>query len=62
MNPLLALAIRETPAILGYLKILFATQHPDQPLPSDEDVISAYEAAFSSSLAKDDQWLDQHPE
>jgi len=61
MNPLIALALQETPAILATLKALFATQNPDAPVPTDAEVIAAYQTAFVSSLAKDDAWLAAHP-
>jgi len=61
MNPLVLLAIKEAPAIIATLKSLFAKQHPDQPVPTDEEVIAAYQSALASSLAKDDLWLSQHP-
>ena len=61
MGALLAIALQETPAIIESLKGLFAQQHPDAPVPSDADVIAAYQAALASSLAKDADWLAQHP-
>jgi hypothetical protein len=62
MGTLLGLAIQETPAIIEALKGLFVQQHPDAPVPSDADVIAAYQAALASSLAKDADWLAVHPE
>jgi hypothetical protein len=61
MNPLLQLALQETPAIIAMLRQAFQKQNPDAPLPSDAEVIAAYESAFRSSLAKDAAWLAEHP-
>ncbi len=61
MNPLVLLAIQEAPSIISTLKALFAKAHPGQPEPTDADVIAAYQQALASSLAKDDDWLSQHP-
>jgi hypothetical protein len=61
MNPLLQLALQETPAIIAMLRQAFQKQNPDAPLPSDAEVIAAYESAFRSSLAKDAAWLAAHP-
>lgn len=60
MNPLIAVAIQETPAVIALLKAAFSKAHPDQPPPTEAEIIAAYEAAFQSSLAKDDLWLSQH--
>lgn len=63
MNPqLVTLAIQETPAIIDGLKALFAKQQPDAPVPTDAEIIAAYQSAFVSSLAKDEAWLAAHPE
>lgn len=59
---LLALAIQEAPAIIERLKELFVKQNPNDVPPTSDEVSAAYESAFTSSLAKDDQWLAAHPE
>jgi hypothetical protein len=61
MGALLAIALQETPAIIESLKGLFVQQHPDAPVPTDAEVIAAYQAALASSLAKDADWLAAHP-
>lgn len=61
MNPLLALALQETPTIIDALVKKFSAAHPDEPTPTSEEVIAAYQQAFTSSLAKDDAWLAAHP-
>ena len=61
MNPLLLLAIQEAPTIIGYLKVLFAKANPGAPVPTDIEIINAYEAGFLSSVAKDEAWLSAHP-
>lgn len=63
MNPqLLNVAIQELPAIIGWLKGAFHQNNPTDPVPTDEEVIAAYEAAVASSLARDEQWLAAHPQ
>jgi len=61
MNPLLVLAIQETPAIIALLRDAFKKKNPDQPIPTDAEVVAAWGAAFLSSIAKDDAWLSAHP-
>lgn len=61
MNNLVNVAIAETPAIIEFLKAAFAKAHPNDPSPTDADVIAAYQSAFASSIAKDDAWLAAHP-
>lgn len=58
---LLTLAIQEAPAIIAGLRALFHQAHPDAPEPTEAEVIAAFNAAFISSLAKDDLWLAAHP-
>ena len=58
---LIAIALQETPAIIASLKSLFVAQNPTAPVPTDAEVIAAYNSAFISSLAKDTAWLAAHP-
>lgn len=62
MPPLIALAISQLPSIVSAFRELFARNNPGLPPPTDEEVRAAFEAAFQSSLAKDQAWLDAHPE
>jgi hypothetical protein len=61
MGALVALAIQQLPAV-QFLKDWHQAENPGAPVPSDSDVIAAYQAALASSLSKDDQWLQAHPE
>lgn len=62
MNRLLSLAIQQVPDIIALLRAAFVTQNPNLPEPTDAELIAAYQSAFVSSLARDDQWLAAHPE
>ena len=59
---LAAIAIQNLPAIIDALKGMFLRANPGAPLPTDEEVIAAYQEALASSLAKDANWLAAHPE
>jgi hypothetical protein len=59
---LVAIAIQNLPAIIDSLKGFFHQANPGAPLPTDEEVIAAYQQALASSLAKDAAWLAAHPE
>jgi hypothetical protein len=61
-NPLILLAIQELPALIARFREIFAAQHPDEPVPSDAEVVAAYESAYQLSVAKDEAWLAAHPE
>ncbi len=60
-SPLVTIAIQELPGVIALLKGLFASSNPNDPQPTDAEVIAAYQAACESSLAKDADWLKQHP-
>lgn len=60
-NAVVGLAIQETPAVIEAFKALFKKQNPDLPEPTDAEVITGYQSAFVSSLAKDDAWDAAHP-
>jgi hypothetical protein len=62
MNPLLLVALKELPGVIGFLRDAFGEAHPGAPVPTDAEIIAAYQQALTSSLAKDDDWLETHPE
>lgn len=63
MNPLLLqLAIQLAPEAIDLIKKAFAKMNPADPAPTDAEVIAAFNVAFVSSLARDDQWLAEHPQ
>jgi hypothetical protein len=58
---ILAVVIKELPTLIGLAKLLFKRDNPEAPVPTDEEVIAAYQTALESSLAKDAAWLAAHP-
>jgi len=62
MNPLIALALEQTPNLILALKAAFVKRHPDLPEPTSEEIIAAYNSAFVSTVAKDDAFLAAHPD
>jgi hypothetical protein len=62
MAPLVAVLIQQMPQLLAFAREAFAHANPDDPSPTDEAIIAAYQSALASSLAKDQAWLDAHGE
>lgn len=62
MGALVPLIIQSLPGILQSIKDTFGQANPTAPVPSDEEILQAFESAFQSSRAKDDAWLAAHPE
>jgi hypothetical protein len=60
MGALVTVLIQNMPGIIDLARQLFAQNHPTEPVPTDEEVIAAYQQALASSLAKDQIWLDAH--
>lgn len=60
MGSLVAVAIQNLPAIIDSLREWFHEANPGAPLPTDTEVIEAYQQALASSLAKDAAWLAAH--
>ena len=57
MTPLEQLIIAEIPSLVDYIKVLFTKQNPNLPPPTSDEITAAYQAGFTSSVAKDDAWL-----
>jgi hypothetical protein len=63
VNPqLIAVGIQVLPGVIDFLRQEFGKQHPAAAVPTDEEVMAAYQQALASSLAKDEQWLAAHPQ
>jgi hypothetical protein len=62
MNTLVQVAIEEAPAVIAWLRDAFAKRDPTAPVPTDAEVIAAYQSAFASSIARDEAWLAAHPD
>ena len=60
-DQLISIAIQEAPAAIALVRALFVKRHPTDPVPTDEEIIGAYQSALASSLAKDAAWLAAHP-
>lgn len=57
---LVSLAIAELPTILAIFRELLKKRDPDAPDPTDAEVFAAFERAFQSSKARDEEWLAAH--
>ncbi len=62
MGALVPLVIQNLPGIIQAVKDAFGGANPGAPVPTDEEIMQAFEQAFQSSRAKDDAWLAAHPE
>jgi len=62
MGAIVPLVIEELPGILEIVKGIFSNANPEVTPPTDEEIMAAFEQAFQSSRAKDDAWLQAHPE
>lgn len=60
IGQLITIAIQETPGIIALIRDAHMRNNPDSPVPTDAEVIAAYETAFRSSLEKDARWLEDH--
>ena len=58
---LIGLIQSEAPTIISTIKGLFASQNPTAPVLTDAQIMVAFTAAYSSSLATDQTWLSTHP-
>jgi hypothetical protein len=54
-------AIAELPGIVAMVRSAFAKQNPDAPVPTGAEVMAAFDAAYTSSIAVDDNWLNANP-
>lgn len=53
-------AIEAVPEVVALLKDLFKKKNPDAPVPTSQEVIAAYNAAFQSDKAQDEAYLASH--
>lgn len=54
-------AIGALPGIIGLIRADHAAKNPGAPPLTDEQVLEGLSSAVASSVAKDEQWLAQHP-
>jgi len=61
VNALIGLAMTELPSIITSLKDAFKKSNPNDPQPTDAQVIAAMLSAAASSIAIDENWKASHP-
>jgi hypothetical protein len=60
MSPILELVIEEVPTLINFLKARYATTHPGEPPLTSEQVMAAFEDAFTSTIHKDEMIRAAH--
>lgn len=58
---LIQIAIESAPSVIALMKGLFHKANPNDPIPTDEEVIAAEHVAIEQSLARDADILRRHP-
>lgn len=53
MNPIVTLILQSIPGIIGIIQARHAAVNPDAPPISAEQVVAAFEEAFTSTVLKD---------
>lgn len=49
------------PSVVSLIQALFKKQNPNLPIPTSAEILSAFADVCTQSLAKDDEWLANHP-
>ena len=49
------------PSVINLVQALFVKQNPNEAPPTSAEVVGAWIAACTTTLAKDDAWLAAHP-
>lgn len=49
------------PGILGLIKAFWRKVNPNDPIPTDQEILAAFAAACARTIAVDDAWLEAHP-
>ena len=53
MNPLIQLIISEVPNIIQLIQQRHVANSPDTPVPTAQEIMDNFEAAFASTILKD---------
>ena len=58
---LIQIGIELAPTFVNLFKTMFHAANPDEPVPTDAEILAASEATFSSEHAKNIDILKSHP-
>ena len=61
MGAIVPIVLQNLPAIIDLIKGFHQQQNPGVPPPTDEEIHLALLQAVTSTIAKDDLWLENHP-
>lgn len=61
MGAIVPVILQNLPGIIDLIKGFHQQQNPGAPPPTDEEIHQALLEAVTSTIAKDDLWLLNHP-